>query len=144
MQIAYIAQIYVTGKAKQGLKMINSVQKGVFLIAEHSCIVSEVLVEELFGNIDIIGEKIDLDGNKYSIIDVVKNQNFVTLRTGTNFRIPPVFPLSVSYILQVFNTFGNSCPFGGYIPAFNVKDRHPQMIALVLAYPQGFDSLSTV
>jgi len=47
------------------------------LIVEHSCIGSEVLVEELFGNIDIIGEKIDLGGNHYLIVGVVKNQNFV-------------------------------------------------------------------
>ena len=92
--------------------MINSVQKGVFLIAEHSCIVSEVLVEELFGNIDIIGEKIDLDGNKYSIIDVVKNQNFVTLRTGTNFRIPSsCFSFECILYITSFQYFWKFMPF---------------------------------
>lgn len=51
-----------------------------FEIAEHPCIVSEALVKELFGSIDIIGEKIDLGGNQYSIAGVVEDQNFVIFR----------------------------------------------------------------
>lgn len=75
---AFVVEIYGTPEYVLN-KEILSGWLG-FEIAEDSCIVSEALVEELFGSIDIIGEKIDLDGKQYSIAGVVKDQNFVIFR----------------------------------------------------------------